>query len=130
MTSQKLGSGESKLETAISYMLIAGVVMSLLLEIAGVLLLMRTGGSLSISQDPGLFVKGRDFFSFVYEQLSGGQSAGAGILLMTIGIIVLILTPYVRLVASVLYFAAEKNAKYVMITLFVLIVVTLSLALH
>ncbi len=130
MTSQKLGSGESKLETAISYMLIAGVVMSLFLEIAGVLLLMRTGGTLSISQEPGLFVKGRDFFSFVYEQFSGGQSAGAGILLMTVGIIVLILTPYVRLVASVLYFAAEKNAKYVMITLFVLIVVTLSLALH
>ncbi len=130
MSSEKLGSGESKLETAISYMLITGVAISLLLEILGVVLLYREYGNLAISRDAGLFIRGRDFFSFIFQQFAGNHPLGPGILLITAGIIVLILTPYIRLVASVVYFAAEKNMKYVVITLFVLIVVTLSLTLH
>jgi len=55
---------------------------------------------------------------------------GSAILFMTAGIMVLILTPYIRVIASVIYFGWEKNFKYVLITLFVLVVVTLSLALH
>ena len=130
MTNKKLGSGESSLETAISYMLIVGVMVSLVLEVLGIVFLYRSYGNLAISSDPNLFIRGRDFFSFVYQQFTGGHPAGAGVFLMTAGIIVLILTPYVRLVASVIYFAAEKNLKYVVITLFVLVAVTLSLALH
>lgn len=130
MNGEKLGSGESKLETAISYLLIVGVIASLVLELAGIALLYHSYGNLAISQDPSLFIRGRDFFSFIYEQFTGSHPAGAGIFLMTAGIIVLILTPYIRLVASVVYFAIEKNTRYVVITLFVLIVVTLSLALH
>jgi len=127
---EQLGSGESKLETVISYMLIVGVITSLLLELTGMVFLWRLYGRLDISQDPSLFIRGRDFFSFIYQQIATRQSAGPGILFMTAGIIVLILTPYIRLVASVVYFAVENNIKYVVITLFVLIVVTLSLALH
>jgi uncharacterized membrane protein len=130
MSDRRLGSGESKLETAISYLLIVGVIVSLVLELVGIVLLYRSYGNLAISQDPSLFIRGRDFFSFIYQQLAGSHQAGAGIFFMTAGIIVLILTPYVRLVASVVYFALEKNTKYVVITLFVLIVVTLSLTLH
>ena len=36
MTSPGLGSGESKLETVVSYILIIGVVISVLLEIIGI----------------------------------------------------------------------------------------------
>jgi len=130
MTAEKLGSGESKLETAISYMLIVGVIVSLLFELAGTILLYRSLGNLAISQDSSLFIRGRDFFSFIYRQFAGGHPAGTGIFLITAGIIVLILTPYIRLVASVAYFGLERNIKYVFITLFVLVVVTVSLALH
>jgi uncharacterized membrane protein len=49
---------------------------------------------------------------------------------ITVGIIVLILTPYIRAVTSLVYFVWEKNRYYVLITLFVLVVLTLSLALH
>jgi uncharacterized membrane protein len=52
------------------------------------------------------------------------------IALMTAGIIVLVLVPFVRAIASFLYFAWGKNWKYVIITLFVLIVLTISLAFH
>jgi len=44
-----------------------------------------------------------------------------------LGIVVLMLTPYVRVLASVLYFGLVRNPKYLLITFFVLIVLTASL---
>jgi uncharacterized membrane protein len=49
---------------------------------------------------------------------------------MTLGITTLILTPFARVVASVLYFVWKRNIKYTLITIFVLTVLTISLALH
>lgn len=130
MSTKQLGSGESKLEIVISYMLIVGVVLSLILEVIGVAFLYGSFRRLDISQDPSFFIQGRDFFTFMFETIAGKHPAGPGISFMTAGIIVLILTPYIRVIASVFYFAAERNLRYVLITLFVLVVVTLSLALH
>ena len=130
MSTRQLGSGESKLEIVISYMLIVGVVLSLILEVIGVAFLYGSFRRLDISQDPSFFIQGRDFFTFMFETIAGKHPAGPGISFMTAGIIVLILTPYIRVIASVFYFAAERNLRYVLITLFVLVVVTLSLALH
>ncbi len=130
MTNERQGGSESRLETAISYVLIVGVVISLLLEIVGVILFYHTYGRLDISQDTSVFIRGRDFFSYIYQQFTGTRPDGSGIFFMTGGIIVLVLTPYVRLISSVIYFAWEKDVKYVLITLFVLAVVTLSLTLH
>ncbi len=130
MSTKQQGSGESKLEIAISYMLIVGVVVSLILEVIGVAFLYGSFRRLEISQDPSMFIQGKDFFTFTFETIAGKHAAGPSIAFMTAGIIVLILTPYIRVVASVFYFAAERNLRYVLITLFVLVVVTLSLALH
>jgi uncharacterized membrane protein len=130
MTFKRLGSGESKLETGISYLLIAGVIVSLLLEIVGIILLYRSYGSLDVSRDADMYIRGRDFFTFMLEQFQGKHVQGNAIQFITAGIIVLILTPYIRVIGSVLYFIWEKNTKYVLITLFVLIIVTSSLALH
>ena len=130
MNTEKLGSGESKLETGISYLLMVGVIVSLVLEILGVALLYYSNHSLAVSQGESVFFRGNDFFTFIFQQFQGGHSQGIGLQLMTIGIIVLILTPFIRLVTSVVYFGWEKNLKYVLITLFVLVVITLSLILH
>ncbi|MDO8567714.1 MAG: DUF1634 domain-containing protein [Dehalococcoidales bacterium] len=124
-----LGSGESKLETAISYLLMIGVVASLVLEVIGMALFYQTYGQLGISHDKAVLVQGRDFFSFIFDQLRG-HSEGTAIRFMTLGIVVLLLTPYLRVVLSAIYFGREKNYKYVIITIFVLIVLTLSLILH
>jgi uncharacterized membrane protein len=43
---------------------------------------------------------------------------------------VLILTPYVRMIASFFYFIWRREARYVLITALVLLVITLSLTLH
>lgn len=130
MTANRSGSGGPKLETSISYLLIVGVIVSLVLEIIGIIILYRSYGHLAISQDTSMFIQGHNFFSFIYEQFQGKHAEGSAILCLTAGIIVLILTPYIRVIASVIYFGWEKNIKYVLITLFVLAVVTLSLALH
>lgn len=120
---------ESKFERAISYVLITGVVISLLFELIGILTFYRSYRDLHISENQALFLHGRNFFSFLIDLFRGGYFKKPPVLLMALGIAILILTPYVRVVMSVFYFAAVRNTKYVLITLFVLIILTLSLAI-
>jgi uncharacterized membrane protein len=49
---------------------------------------------------------------------------------MALGTAVLILTPYARILLSVLYFLWETGSKFSFITLLVLVILTLSLATH
>jgi uncharacterized membrane protein len=130
MISPSLGSGESKLETIISYVLIIGVVASVVLEVIGIALFYGTYGNLQISQNKNMLISGQNFFAFVifqFQHLFGTQNA---VSFITLGLIVLILTPYIRAITSAIYFVWEKHYKYVLITLFVIIVLTVSLALH
>ena len=130
MKMKKSNNSESKFEKAIGYLLITGVIISILLEVIGVVLLYRANGNLNISQDAGVYIKGHDFFSFIYQQFQNIRTIKPAILFMTMGIVVLILTPYMRVIASFLFFSWQRNYKYILITLFVLFVVTLSLTLH
>jgi uncharacterized membrane protein len=120
---------ESKLEPVISWVLLAGLAVSMVLELAGMVLYWRAHGGLAVSQDPSAFIRGRNFFKFVAAQLSGG-SGDAPSLLMIAGIVVLLLTPYLRVILSAAYFAWERNLKYVLITLAVLAALTVSMLLH
>ncbi len=131
MTKTGLGSGESKLETIISYLLTIGVITSLVLETIGIVLFARSYGHLNILlQDKTMFIHGQNFFSFIFGLFRRGDEPNKAILFMTLGIVTLILTPYVRVIASALYFIWKRDAKYVVITVFVLIVLSVSLALH
>jgi len=118
---------EPGFEKAISYVLIAGVTISLVLEVIGIILFSASYGNLNISERKDVFIRGHDFFAFLAELFHGDNRQHDGILLMALGITALILTPYVRVIMSVLHFVREKNTKYVLITLFVLILLTLSL---
>jgi len=121
---------ESRFEKTIGYLLIVGVIISLILETIGVAMLYAAYRQIEISQDTSVFIKGHDFFTFILQQIESKYTEKSPFIVMTAGIIVLILTPYIRVIASVAHFAWERNWKYVLITLFVLVVVTLSLALH
>jgi uncharacterized membrane protein len=121
---------ESKLEHVISYLLIIGVIVAVLLEIIGMTLYFGAFGSLQYSQSSNVYVTGQDFFAFAVAKIESIFVTQNAVLFMTIGIIVLILTPYARAIASLGYFALKGNHIYVLITLFVLIVLTTSLALH
>ncbi len=119
-----------QLERIISLLLIGGVGVSLALEVAGMVIFYVTYGNLNISQNAAMFIQGHDFFSFIYLVFSGRFHAALPLTLMTSGLIVLMLTPFLRVVSSAVWFALVRNFKYVVITLVVLIVLTLSLSLH
>jgi uncharacterized membrane protein len=123
------GNGESKLEPIISYLLIAGVSISFILLITGAVMFYRGYGRLDIIlDDKTLFIHGQNFFTFLRDLFTTPQNSAVAT--MTAGITVLILTPYLRVIASVVYFVWEKDARYVLITAFVLAVLTISLVLH
>ncbi len=123
------GSGEFKLETITSYLLILGVIASLLLEVAGMISFDRLYHSISISNQRPMFLHGDNFFAYLGRIFNRGESP-LSIYLMMLGTTVLILTPYLRALLSVMYFASRKNVKYFFITAFVLIILTVSLILH
>ncbi len=126
-----LGSGESKLETIISYLLIIGVAISFVIITAGVISFYITFGHLNILvNDPQMFIHGQNFFSFLFNLLAGQYSMNIAITLIALGVSTLLLTVYVRVIASVIYFIWRREFKYVFMTVFVLAVLTISLALH
>jgi uncharacterized membrane protein len=110
--------------------LIAGVGISLLLESIGIFLYYSSYGHLNILGERSVFIHGRNFFDFLIELLQPGDRGMKAIFLMSLGVAILMLTPYVRVVMSVLHYAWEKNVKYVFITLFVLVLLTISLAIR
>ena len=65
MKADVLGSGESKLETTISYLLIIGVVISLFLEAIGLTLFFVSYSNLNIMENRVAFIEGGNFFSFL-----------------------------------------------------------------
>ncbi len=49
---------------------------------------------------------------------------------MSLGLAVLMFTPYLRAILSVAHFSLTKNYKYALLTSFVTIVITVSLIVH
>jgi uncharacterized membrane protein len=105
-------------------------VISLLAEAVGILLYHLSYGNFSILEERGLFIHGRNFFDFMIALFKGDTTGKSAIFLMSLGLVILILTPFVRVLMSVFYFAQERNIKYILITLFVLVLLTISLAVR
>ena len=121
---------ESKLEAIISILLAAGVIVSVVLEVIGIALYFGAYGNVEVSESSNVFITGENFFAFIVKEIQGIFMSENALLFMTLGIIVLILTPYIRAITSCIYFGWEKNGRYVLITLFVIVVLTISLILH
>ena len=131
MKLQGTGSGESRLETVISYLLIVGVIISLCLEVTGIIFFYRQYHNFNVMlENKAMFIQGQNFFVFLFNVARDEGMANSAVLFMTLGMATLILTPYIRVIASFIYFAWEQNYKYVLITAFVLVILTVSLTLH
>ena len=125
------GAGvDARLEKAISRILIAGVATSLFLEIVGMALFYHSYGTVFISYEKGMLIHAENFFVFLIRQFAQTSGVSLPLRLMTLGIAILILTPYARAIASVVYFASRKDLKFLAITLFVLAVLTVSFLTH
>jgi uncharacterized membrane protein len=122
---------EAELGIAISYVLIFGVLASVAIEAYGIINYYLLNRNLNVAFNAGFSMKGTDFFNYAAKL---GQQLSMGMLtpeqILGLGIVVLMVTPFLRVIASVVYFGWVENRKYLFITLFVLIVLTASLLNH
>ena len=116
-----------EMDVLVGYILLGGVLLSLALLAAGLFWKwLRTGGGLDYQ------IAGMNLFELAKDE---SRRAADGDfrprLLISAGITVLLLTPYLRVLASVFYFFfALKNWKYTLFTSVVLLVLTFSLFLR
>ena len=115
-------------DLVIGYVLLGGVLTSMALLATGVAWHDVRTGELGLDYRLG----DTTLFGFVVldvQQLVAGEFRPR--LVVNLGIAVLMLTPYARLLASMVYFGTvERNWKYTAITAFVLAVLTCSLFLR
>jgi uncharacterized membrane protein len=118
---------QEKMDTLIGYILQIGVLLSLVLIAAGLFWTWLRKGRLELDYR----ITGMNLFEFVANELRlAVDGAVQPRLLVNLGIITLMLTPFVRVAASVVYFLAVlKNWKYTLFTTIVLAVLTYSLFL-
>jgi uncharacterized membrane protein len=118
----------SSMNTLVGYVLLCGVVLSVLLIAGGLLWRWISAGRPGVDYE----LPRMNLFHFVaveVRDLAEGKLRPR--LLVSLGIAVLLLTPYLRVLVSLLYFAfVERNWKYVLFTGFVLAVLTYSLFLR
>jgi uncharacterized membrane protein len=116
------------MDALVGYILLIGVLVSVGLIIAGTLWNWLVTHSLTT-----LFtISGQNYFGFLtssLRQLFSGAIQPR--LLISLGIATLMFTPYLRVAASMVYFAfVARNLKYTLFTLFVFSVLTYSLFLR
>ncbi len=116
------------MDALVGYILLDGVLLSMALVVAGLFWRWLKTGHLWLDYQ----IVGMNLFQFVgteIRQAIFGQFRPR--LLINLGIAVLMLTPFLRVVASMMYFLAVlKNWKYTLFTGFVLVVLTYSLFLR
>jgi uncharacterized membrane protein len=116
------------MDAVIGWVLLGGVLASLLLILSGVAWHWLRSGELGAHYEASQ----TNLFEFIladFHNLLAG--AWRPRLLISLGVAVLLLTPYVRVLASLLFFALiEHNWKYAAFTGFVLAVLTYSLFLR
>lgn len=120
--------GQAKMDLLVGYLLLAGVGLSIALIVVGLTWRVILTGHFSLDYR----ISGMNLFEFVVLEI---RTAASGQLrprtLIDSGIAVLMLTPYVRVVASMFYFMiALRNWKYTLFTGIVLGVLTFSLFLR
>lgn len=116
------------MESLVGYILLTGVLLSVTLLVVGFVWRWSRAGNLRFEHS----LAGMNFFEFILSTL--GKMASQSFrprLFLNMGIGILMLTPFVRVLASVFYFAlVEHNWKYTLFTGFVLTVLTYSLFLR
>ena len=116
------------MESLVGYILLIGVLLSVALLVVGFVWHWARVGNLRFEHS----LAGMNFFEFILSTLQQITSQTLRPrLFLNMGIGILMLTPFVRVLASVFYFAfVEHNWKYTLFTGFVLGVLTYSLFLR
>ncbi len=128
---QRTGPGRARrvdMEMLVGDILLGGVILSMLLTVTGMAWHWATTGNLQVEYP----LVGVNLVQFMLVDVRGLTSGSIRPqLLISAGIAVLVLTPYVRVLASMAYFAlAERNWKYTLFTGLVLSILTYTLLLR
>ncbi len=117
-----------EMDALVGYLLLGGVLLSMILIVIGLVWRWLSTGRVSLDYR----ISDMNLFQFVVTEVrlaASGEMRPR--LLVNLGIAALMLTPYLRVVASMVYFLVGlKNWKYTLFTAFVLIVLTYSLFLR
>jgi uncharacterized membrane protein len=117
-----------EMDVLVGYILLGGVLLSMALIIGGLSWKFIQSGGVRLEYE----LAGMNLFQFAVSEIhlaALGQIRPR--LLINMGIVVLMLTPFFRVLASVVYFLVVlRNWKYTVFTLFVLLVLTGSLFLR
>lgn len=117
---------DSDIELAISKVLRYGVYLALFFAIIGGIVYVYRHGSEQVGTQYAHYVeKDEDFFDYVHNMFTGIFN-GKGRDVITLGIIILLATPTVRILFSLLGYALEKDKMYMVITLIVLAIISVS----
>ncbi|HPW54217.1 MAG: DUF1634 domain-containing protein [Thermoanaerobaculaceae bacterium] len=108
-------SGESSTRRIVGTVLAAGVYGSVLLMVIGAVVAAVAPSPAALPRTPG--------------ELLRGVASGQGLALMQLGVALLIATPVLRVLASVLSFVREHDWTYVIVTATVLALLLLSVVL-
>jgi len=120
--------GHADIEVFVSYILLGGVLLSIGLVGSGLIWHWTATGTLGLNYSIGRM----NLFRFMITEVHQVSQGVVGPrLLVSLGLAALMLTPYVRVLVSMLYFAiVERNRKYTIFTGFVFAVLTYSLLLR
>ncbi len=122
---------QTKLQRVISTTLRSGVTVAAAIGVCGGLLHLTTEGAQQINfhvfegaGSPYASIPG------ILQALAGSYHAERGLAVVQVGILVLLLTPILRVALSIVGFAMEKDRMYVLITSVVLMTLMASVLLH
>jgi len=119
---------EFDMDLLVGYILLIGVLVSLGLVLAALMWKWKLTGTFDFDYK----LSGMNFFQLMMSELRlAAEGAVRPRLLLTLGILMLMLTPFIRVLVSMVYFMVGlKNWKYAFFTAFVLITLTYSLFLR
>jgi uncharacterized membrane protein len=117
-----------EMDILVGYILLYGVLLSIVLILGGLFWRWLDTGKLWLDYQ----ISGMNLFQLVVAEFRLVlRGAFRPRMLVSLGIVVLMLTPFLRVLASVVYFLAVlKNWKYTLFTSIVLVVLTYSLFLR
>ena len=126
--SQMKRAHEYRMDMLVGYVLLIGVLTSIVLIATGVIWHFVNTGHIGLDYS----IQGMNLFQFFLSELRlVTEFRLRPRLFVNLGIVTLMLTPYVRVLASMFFFAyEEKNYKYTAFTAMVFIVLTYSLFLR
>ena len=99
-------------------------------EVIGISAYYVQSGGFSYQFTPQWQMVGSNFFSYFFSLVASMGGVPDPIAIMALGVVLLMLTSYVRVFATLIHFAFVKNLRYTTISLFVFIVLTITLFAH